>query len=190
LSPQMLGLIDYINYQFPKAGGRVRSRVDPPTVSFPGSSHEGSTRHAPLPSRHASTGRRSGPLQAGPTGQPPSASNLELINSRGGGRWCSSPASASSPLTHPPVRHPPLCPPRESETTYTTPPAPGQAKAKSGTSFCDGEEDWIAGPCRSTRSPTRYARAPDLPALVGATPCGVLAAGRPNSAQFASSCAS
>ena len=137
--------------------------MDPPTVSFPGSSHEGSTRHG-SPSRPlaARVNRKaSAPLQAGPTGQPPSASNLELINSRGGGRWCSSPASASSPLTHPPVRHPPLCPPCESETTYTTPPVPGQAKAKSGTSSCDGEEDWIAAPCRSTSSPTRYAlRAP------------------------------
>ena len=146
-----------INYQFPKAGGKVRSGWTHRPFRSPAVATK--APHAmPLPCQHAST---SVPLQAGPTGQPPLASNLELINSRGAGRWCSSPAVASSPLTHPPVRHPPLCPPRESETTYTAPPVPGQAKAKSGTSSCDGEEDWIAAPCRSTSSPTRYAlRAP------------------------------
>ena len=124
----MLGLIDiYISYQFPKAGGKVRSGWTHRPFRSPAVATK--APHAmPLPCQHAST---SVPLQAGPTCQPPLASNLELINSRGGGRWCSSPAAASSPLTHPPVRHPPLCPPRESETTYTAPPVPGQAKAKS-----------------------------------------------------------
>lgn len=111
-----------------------------------------------LPPQHASARGASVPLPAGPavpvpTRQRPSASNPQPINSHGGERWCSStsPASASSPLTHPPVCHPPLCPPspRESEATHTYPPV-------LEASFCGGEEGRIAAPCRSTSSPTRY----------------------------------
>lgn len=75
----------------------MRSVVDP------GSNHEGSTRHAaPFPARVSR--KPTVPLQLGPTGKRPSASNQEPINSRA---WRgevvlqSSPASASSPRTTP-----------------------------------------------------------------------------------------
>ena len=177
----------------------MRSVVDP------GSNHEGSTRHAaPFPARVSR--KPTVPLQLGPTGKRPSASNQKPINSRAGrgevALLTESPASASSPRTTPTGHRSTThlffsfslhLANRRPSTLPTQAPGPGAKSRTSSTGgvLCDGEDAKRTGSRRHVARRARRQGTPAPPdpsalAALGRLLVAVRAAGRPISAQFAS----